>query len=65
MLIKDNIDGVILSINDYMDAIREAKSRVSFHNSEFNYSHKGKHYSQNAEMIIDGDTITIQRKEQK
>lgn len=65
MIIKDNISGEILSINDRTDALREAKSRISYHNSEFNYSHRGKHYPQNAEMIVDNDTITIQRKETK
>lgn len=65
MIINDNITGEILSINDYMDAYREAKSRIKFHNSEFNYQHRGKHYPQNAEMIIRNDTIIIQRKEVK
>ena len=62
MKIIDNISGEILTINDRMDAIRESRSRVKFYNSEFNYSHRGKHYSQNAEYIINGDTITIRRK---
>ena len=64
MNIRDEITYELLTIEDYMNAIRESKSRVSFHNSEFNYSHRGKHYPQNAEMIIEGDTIVIRRKEQ-
>lgn len=63
MKIIDNIDGVIINISDYTDALREAKSRIAFHNSEFNYSHRGKHYPQNAEMIINNDTVTIRRKQ--
>ena len=31
MKIIDNIDGVILTINDRMDAIREANSRVKWY----------------------------------
>lgn len=62
MTIYDYIDGVILTIDDRMDAIREAASRVKWHNSEFNYQHRGHHYSQNAEYKIDGDTISIRRK---
>ena len=37
MKINDNITGELLTINDYMSAYREAKSRVKFHNSEFNW----------------------------
>lgn len=62
MIIKDNITGEILSINDKYDALREARSRVKFHNSDFDYQHRGHHYSQNSEYIIQGDTIIIRRK---
>lgn len=63
MKIVDNIDGVILTINDRTDAIREAASRVKYHNKTFCYRHRGKHVSQNAEYKIDGDTIYIGRKQ--
>lgn len=61
MIIKDNITGEILSINDKYDALREAKSRCKFHNSEFDYQHRGHHYPENAIYEISGDTITIRR----
>lgn len=63
MTIYDNINGEILDINDKYDAFREAKSRVKFHNSEFNYQYRGKHYSQNAEMIVEFDKIIIRSKQ--
>lgn len=50
MKIIDYITNEILTINDYMDAIREAKSRVKYYKSE------------NIEYKIKGDTITIRRK---
>ena len=62
MTINDYITGELITISDYMDAYREAKSRIRFHNSEFNYAHRGKHYCQNAEMVIEGDLIIIRRK---
>ena len=49
MIIKDNITNEVLTINDRMDAIREAHSRVKF-------------YKISSEYIIQGDTITIRRK---
>lgn len=37
MTIIDKINNEIIDIDDYMDAYREGKSRVKFHNSEFTY----------------------------
>ena len=61
MIIEDNITGEILNISDKYDAIREAKSRVKFHNSEFDYQHRGHHYSQNAYYRIVNNKIIIER----
>ena len=62
MTIIDNITGEILTINDFYDALREVKSRVKYHNSEFNYQHRGKHYPQNAYYYQrDNDTFIIER----
>ena len=45
--------------------IKIAEDRVKYHNSEFNYSHRGKHYSCNAEMIIHKNRITIDYKKEE
>lgn len=63
MLIKDYITQEILSIDDYYDALKEAKSRVRFHNSEFTFAHRGKHLSQNAILIEKQYEFIIKRKE--
>ena len=60
--IIDNIAGEILTMYDFNKALKEVKSRVKYHNSEFCYSHRGKHYSQNAYYYnSDGDTFIIER----
>ena len=59
MIIIDNIAGESISIGNKKAAIEEAKRRVKYHNSEFNYGHYGKHYNQNAIMEIKDDKITI------
>lgn len=47
MKIIDLVKNEILTINDRIDAYREAKSRIYFY--------------KNAEMSVDGDTIYIRR----
>lgn len=51
--IIDNIVGEIYDTTTKEVAIRQANKRVINHNKEFNYSHRGKHYSQNAICLID------------
>lgn len=59
MTIIDNIVGEMIGGLDRMSAIEEAERRVKYHNSEFCYEHRGKHYCANAIMEINNNTITI------
>lgn len=63
MRIVDNITGEILDILSKHTAMKIASQRLNYHNSKFNYSHRGKHDSANAEMTIKGNIITIDYKE--
>lgn len=51
--IRDYIVGEIIVRRYRQDAIKEAKTRVSRHNAEYNYGHRGKHYNANASYEID------------
>ena len=42
-----------------LKAIREAKKRVRYHNSEFNYRHMQKHYSANCSYFWQDDSTII------
>ena len=55
MIIEDTITKEILTINDYMDACREAHSRVKFYNSQ------NKDYEHFATVIKDKITILNRR----
>jgi len=61
----DNIVGETTSHTNYMNALEEAERRVSMHESEFPYRHRGYHYAIPCEMIENKDTktITIVRKD--
>ena len=62
MYILDNISGELIECLDMNVAIDIAKWRVEQHNSEYNYSHRGKHYNANCEYkIIDKEHIIIDR----
>ena len=63
MKIVDNILGEIVEILSKHTAIKLAKERVDYHNSQFNYKHRGKHNPCNAVMTIDKNTITIDYKD--
>ena len=51
-VLYDLVVGEIIEIVGKEKAIQKAKERIEAHNSEFGYSHRGKHYSQNATYII-------------
>jgi hypothetical protein len=57
--IKDLIVGEIVSVKTKQQAISETKRRVNHHNSEWTYTHRGKHYNEHAVFIVDDDTKTI------
>ncbi len=63
MKIIDEITGEVITIDDYMSAYKDAKSRVKFHNSEFTYANGSKHLPQDAELIDNGDGLVIKRRE--
>jgi len=52
MLIKDLISGEAIFYEDREQAIKVANERCAKHNAEFNYSHRGRHYSQNAQVYV-------------
>ena len=51
--IKDHVVGEIVNTSTKEQAIKIAEKRIQYHNSEFNYSHRGKHYSAGATYTID------------
>ena len=58
-IIIDNIANEELATTNKSKALRLAQERIAYHNSEFNYSHRGKHYSANATLTIVNNIITI------
>ena len=64
--IEDLIVGEIINTTSKTRAISEAKRRVKYHNSEWYYTHRGKHHNQHAVFNVDDDkkTITIEREGQ-
>lgn len=63
MTIIDEITNEIITIEDYMDAMRETKSRIKFYNSEFDYENGQHHGSENAEYVDELNKIIIRRKQ--
>lgn len=63
MTIIDEITNEIITIEDYMDAMRETKSRIKFYNSEFDYENGQHHESENAEYVDKLNKIIIRRKQ--
>lgn len=51
-VLYDLIAGEIIKVVGKEKAIQKANERIKLHNKEFNYSHRGKHYSQNATFVI-------------
>lgn len=62
-ILKDEITGEIFKIHSKKLALEKAEIRVSYHNSEFWYEYCGKHMPENAEYVVDGNEITIRRKQ--
>ncbi len=57
--IIDNVAGELIELLSKEKAIREAKKRVRYHNSEFNYRHMQKHYSANCSYFWQDDSTII------
>lgn len=57
--IKDYVVGEVVETTNRENAIINATHRVKLHNSEFNYSHRGKHLNANCSMDIDEDKKVI------
>ena len=58
--IFDLISGEVIELVSKEKAINETQRRLKQHNKEFNYSHRGKHYSQNATYIVYDDEHKIE-----
>lgn len=63
--VVDYIVGEQVSFKNYMDALEEAERRITMHEKEFPYRHRGYHYATPCKMIENKSTktITIQRKD--
>ena len=59
--VKDNISGTIHEFISYNTALKVAKDMVKEHNSEYDYGHRGHHYSANCTLFIDGNIIVIDK----
>lgn len=63
VFIIDNISGELIECLDFQVALDIAQWRVKEHNKEFNYSHRGKHYSANCKYEIEDKTHIVIKKD--
>ena len=63
--VVDYIVGENVTCRSYMDAFEEAERRITMHEQDFPYRHRGYHYATPCKMIEDKSTktIIIQRKD--
>ena len=58
--IFDLISGEVIELVSKEKAISETQKRLEQHNKEYSYSHRGKHYSQNATYVVYDDEHKIE-----
>ena len=57
--IKDMVVGETTTTKTKARAVAIAKAKLSYHNNQFNYSHRGKHYNAHAIYTIDEEKHEI------